>query len=138
MLDHTSGLLLERRNEDLIAQTEYFNNSTLQMNENRIPELPSQVLNFPMNNNTYLGCTLPPLMENMVDVQKCHLNNGEGSECLIQKDEFNDWVVDQTSQQCPNYLYWDDDHQQIQLGDEKIVSSATNMVPVLSSYPTPL
>lgn len=138
---HTSGSLLEGQNGDnYIAQTEYLNDPTLQMNKNLIPELPSQVLNFPTNNGMYLGC-LPPLMENMesiVDGQNCHLNNWEGSECIIQKEsEFNDWVVDQTSQQCPSYLYWDDEHQEIQLGDgEIVVPSATNMVHVLSSYPT--
>ncbi|KAI3823615.1 hypothetical protein L1987_05054 [Smallanthus sonchifolius] len=139
---HTSGSLLEGQNEDCLAQTEYFNDSILQMNKNQIPELPSHALNFATNDGMY-SAYLPPLMENlesMVEGQNCHLNNGEGRECLIQKHhEFNEWVVDQTSQQCPSYLFWDDEHQQIQLGDEEIVvPSASNMGPILSSYPTSL
>ncbi|KAD5508355.1 hypothetical protein R6Q59_031085 [Mikania micrantha] len=129
----TSGSLLQGQNGDFTAQTEYFNE---QMNMNyKIPELPSQVLNFATNNGMF-GGYLPPLMENLdsvVEGQNGHLNNDEGRESLIQKQhEFNEWVV---SQQYPSFLFWDDEHQ-VQLGEEEIlVPSASNMVPVLS-YPT--
>ncbi|KAK1436263.1 hypothetical protein QVD17_02042 [Tagetes erecta] len=143
MLD-TSGSVLEGQNGDCIAQTEYFNDSMWQMNKNQIPELPSQVLNFSTNNGIYSGY-LPPLMENLegiVEGQSCHLNNEEGrDECLIQKQHvFNEWAVDQTaSQQCPNYLFWDDEQQQVQVvGEEMVGASSSNMGPMLSSYPTAL
>ncbi|KAL7594796.1 hypothetical protein Lser_V15G27606 [Lactuca serriola] len=141
MLD-TSGSVLEGHNGDCITQTEYFNDSMWQMNKNQIPELPSQVLNFATNNSIYSGY-LPPLMENldgMVQGQNCDLNNGEGRECLIQKQhDFNEWVEDQTNQQCPSYLFWDDEHQEVQLGGEEIVvHSASNIGPTLSTYPTSL
>ncbi|KVH90123.1 hypothetical protein Ccrd_007869 [Cynara cardunculus var. scolymus] len=142
MLD-TSGSVLEGQNGDCITQTEFFNDSMWQIHKNQIPELSSQVLNFTTNNNGMYSSYLPPLMENlesMVEGQNCHLTNGEGRECLIQKQhEFNGWVVDQTSQQCPSYLFWDDEHQEVQLGGEEIgVPSASNMGPILSSYPTSL
>lgn len=141
MLD-TSGSVLEGQNGDCIAQTEYFNDSMWQINKNQIPELPSQVLNFTTNNGMY-SSYLPPLMENlegMVEGQNCHLNNEEGRECLIQKQHvFNEWGVDQTSQQCPNYLFWDDEQQQVQVvGEEMVGPSSSNMGHMLSSYPTAL
>lgn len=138
----TSGSVLEGQNGNSLAQTDYFNDSMWQINKNQILELPSQVLNFATNNGMYSGY-LPPLMENLesiVEEQNCDLNTGEGRECLIQKQhEFNDWVVDQTSQHCPNYLFWDDEHQEVQLGGEEMsVPSSSNMGPILSSYPTSL
>ncbi|XP_071700325.1 transcription factor MYB32 [Rutidosis leptorrhynchoides] len=142
LIDHTSGSVLEGQNEDCIAQNDYYLDTIWQLNKNQIPELPTQVLNFTTNNGMYNY--VPPLMENlesMVDGQNCHLNNGDGKECLIQKQhEFNEWVVDHTSQQCPNYLFWDDENQQVQLGvEEMVVPSPSNMGPnILSSYPTPL
>ncbi|XP_076882691.1 uncharacterized protein LOC143531232 isoform X2 [Bidens hawaiensis] len=141
MLD-TSGTVLEGQNADCIPQTEYFNDSMWQMNKNQISELPSQVLNFTTNNGMYSNY-LPPLMENLesiVEGQNCHLNNGEGRECLDQKQHvFNEWTVDQASQQCPNYLFWDDEQQEVQLvGEEMVAPSSSNMGPMLSSYPTTL
>ncbi|KAL4592526.1 hypothetical protein LXL04_005524 [Taraxacum kok-saghyz] len=138
MLD-TSGSVLEGHNGDFISHTEYFNDSMWPMSKHQIPELPS--LNF-TTNNMYSGY-LPPLMENlegMVHGQNGELNNGEGRECVIQKQhEFNEWVEDQTSQQCPSYLFWDDEHQEVQLGGEEIVvHSASTMGPTSSSYPTSL
>ncbi|KAM0010236.1 putative transcription factor MYB-HB-like family [Helianthus debilis subsp. tardiflorus] len=127
---HTSGSVVEAQNGDCIAQAEYFNDSMLQISKNHIPELPSQVLNFATNNGIYTGY-LPPLMENLEGIaegQNCHFTNG-----------FNEWVVDQTNQQCPSYLFWDDEHQQVQLGGEDIVvPCASNMGPILPSYPTSL
>ncbi|MFS8003401.1 hypothetical protein Hanom_Chr13g01213581 [Helianthus anomalus] len=141
MLD-TSGLVLEGQNGDSIAQTEYFNDSMWQMNKNQISELPSSLLNFTTNNVMY-SSYLPPLIENlesMVEGQNGHLNNGEGRECLDQKQPvFNEWTVNQTSQQCPNYLFWDDEQQEVQLvGEEMVAPSSSNMGPILSSYPTTL
>lgn len=140
MLD-TSGSVLQGQNEDCNVQTEYYNDAIWQLNKNQIPELPSQVLNFTTNNGLYTSY-LPPLMENfenMVEGQNCHLNNGDGRECIQKQHEFNDWVVDQTSQQCPNYLFWGDEHQEVQLGgEEMVVPSASNMGPILSFYPTSL
>nr|GEV04509.1 myb protein [Tanacetum cinerariifolium] len=140
MLD-TSGSILEGQNGNCVAETQYFNDSMWQTNKIQIPELPSQVLNF-ATNSMYSGY-LPPLMENMesmVEEQNCHLNNVDGRECLIQKQhEVNEWVVDQTSQQCPSYLFWDDENQEVQLGGEEIVvPSSSNMGHILSSYPTSL
>nr|XP_043622714.1 myb-related protein 308 [Erigeron canadensis] len=152
MLD-TSGSVLEGQNGDcIIAQTEYFNDTMWQhMNKNQIPELPSQMMNFATNNNAMYSAYLPPLMDNLESVmegQSCQIQiNGEGSrECLIQKQhEFNEWVVDQTnSQQCPNYLFWDDEHQEVQLNNNNngevmvVPSSSSNMGPILSAYPTSL
>ncbi|KAK9079623.1 hypothetical protein SSX86_001296 [Deinandra increscens subsp. villosa] len=143
---NTSGSMLEGQNGDCIAQTEYFNDSMWPMNKNQITELPSPVLNFPTNNGIgmYSGY-LPPLMENlegMVEGQNCHLNNGEGRECLIQKQHVfnNDWAVDQSSQQCPNYLFWDEEQHEVQLvGEEMGAPSSSTMGPmILSSYPTTL
>ncbi|GJV66488.1 Myb protein [Tanacetum coccineum] len=140
MLD-TSGSILEGQNGNCVAQTQYFNDSMWQTNKIQIPELPSEVLNF-ATNSMYSGY-LPPLMENMesmVEEQNCHLNNVDGRECLIQKQhEVNEWAVDQTSQQCPSYLFWDDENQEVQLGGEEIVvPSSSNMGHILSSYPTSL
>ncbi|KAL8216721.1 hypothetical protein R6Q57_023558 [Mikania cordata] len=140
MLD-TSGSVLEEQNGDCIAQTEYFNDSMWQMNKNQLSELPSQMLNYTTNNGMNSGY-LPPLMENLesiIEGQNCHWNNGEGRECLIQKQHvFNEWVVDQTSQQCPNYLFWDDEQQEVQLGEEMVTPSSSTMGSILSSYPTTL
>lgn len=140
MLD-TSGSILEGQNGNCVAQTQYFNDSMWQTNKIQIPELSSQVLNF-ATSGMYSGY-LPPLMENMesmVEEQNCHLNNVEGRECLIQKQhEVNEWVVDQTNQQCSSYLFWDDENQEVQLGGEEIVvPSSSNMGHILSSYPTSL
>ncbi|KAI3687576.1 hypothetical protein L1987_81276 [Smallanthus sonchifolius] len=140
MLD-TSGSVLEGQNGDSIAQTEYFNDSMWQMNKNQLSEFPSQVLNFTTNNGMYSGY-LPPLMENlecMIEGQNCHLNNVEGRECLIQTQHvFNEWAIDQTSQQYPNYLFWDDEQQVQLVGEEMVATSSSNMGPILSSYPTQL
>ena len=41
--------------------------------------------------------------------------------------------------QCPSFLFWDDENQEVQLGGEEIVvPSSSNMGHILSSYPTSL
>ncbi|KAI7726178.1 hypothetical protein M8C21_009628 [Ambrosia artemisiifolia] len=132
----TSGSVLDGQNGDCIAQTEYFNDLMWQMNKNHISELPSQMLSFTTNNGMYSGY-LPPLMENlesMVERQNFHLNNAERRECLDQKQlVFNEWAVNQTSQQCPNYLFWYDEQQEVQLVGEEMVAPSSNMGPILPS-----
>lgn len=88
---------------------------------------------------------LPPLIENVenmvvpLGVQSCGMDEGGevALECL-QRQELNEWVVD--SQQCSNFLFWDNVDGQV-LGGEDIAphqASSNAGADHLSSFPSSL
>ncbi|XVF52967.1 hypothetical protein PTKIN_Ptkin05aG0060400 [Pterospermum kingtungense] len=83
---------------------------------------------------------LPPLVENMenmvpIEVQSCSMDEEAGEmtlECLQrQQQELNEWVE---SQQCSNFLFWD--NIEGQLGGEPLPPTSSNMGTTLSSFPS--
>ncbi|KAL4339404.1 hypothetical protein GQ457_08G028270 [Hibiscus cannabinus] len=100
---------------------------------------PSTSFTVGMDSNNYL----PPLVENMENmamavVQSCSMEEeGEMTlECLHlqrQQQELNEWVE---SQQCSNFLFWD--NIQGQLSGEALPPTSSNMGATLSSFPTSL
>ncbi|XP_011022623.1 PREDICTED: transcription factor MYB46-like isoform X1 [Populus euphratica] len=84
---------------------------------------------------------LPPLIDNMenmvpIEMQSCSMNDeGEISLECLQRQELNiEWVE---SQQCSNFLFWD--NVEGPLGGEEIVPTSSSMgAATLSSFPSSL
>ncbi|XVE57949.1 hypothetical protein DITRI_Ditri04bG0130500 [Diplodiscus trichospermus] len=104
-----------------------------------------QVQVFPLSTSFTTGMDtnnyLPPLVENMenmvpIEVQSCSMDE-EGEITLAclqrQQQELNEWVE---SQQCSNFLFWD--NIEGQLGEEAIAPTSSSMGTTLSSFPSSL
>ncbi|KAJ6347396.1 hypothetical protein OIU76_003970 [Salix suchowensis] len=84
---------------------------------------------------------LPPLIDNMenmvpIEMQSCSMNDeGEMSLECLQRQELNiEWVE---SQQCSNFLFWD--NVDGPLGGEEIAPNSSSMgAATLSSFPSSL
>ncbi|KAJ6946204.1 MYB transcriptional factor [Populus alba x Populus x berolinensis] len=82
---------------------------------------------------------LPPLIDNMmpIEMQSCSMNEeGEMSLECLQRQELNiEWVE---SQQCSNFLFWDNVEESV-LGGEEIAPNSSSMgAATLSSFPSSL
>ncbi|KAF2313360.1 hypothetical protein GH714_010561 [Hevea brasiliensis] len=83
---------------------------------------------------------LPPLIENMenmlpMEMQSCSMDEeGEIPLGCLQRQELNEWVE---SQQCPNFLFWD--NVDGPLGGEEIAPVSSSMeATIFSSFPSSL
>ncbi|KAH7526075.1 hypothetical protein JRO89_XSUnG0066400 [Xanthoceras sorbifolium] len=104
----------------------------------QVQAMPSSTTAFTtvgMDTNTYL----PPLIENIENlipidqVQSCSIDDeGEMAlECLQRQQELNEWVE---SQNCSNYLFWD--NVEGPLGGEELAPPSSNTMS--SSFPSSL
>ncbi|KDP25388.1 hypothetical protein JCGZ_20544 [Jatropha curcas] len=82
---------------------------------------------------------LPPLVDNMesmvpIEMQSCSMEDeGEIALGCLQRQELNEWVE---SQQCSNFLFWDNVEGSI--GGEEIAPTSSSMGATLSSFPSSL
>ena len=82
---------------------------------------------------------LPPLIDNMmpIEMQSCSMNEeGEISLECLQRQELNiEWVE---SQQCSNFLFWDNVEESVLSGEEIAPNSSSMGAATLSSFPSSL
>ncbi|XVE64785.1 hypothetical protein DITRI_Ditri07aG0129600 [Diplodiscus trichospermus] len=121
---------------ELFHEPDNLNTETWNLNQHQVQAFsPSTSFTVGMDTN---NC-LPPLVENMenmvpIEVQSCSMDEeGEMTlECLQrQQQELNEWVE---SQQCSNFLFWD--NIEGQLGGDAIPPTSSNMGTTLSSFPS--
>ncbi|GMI95499.1 myb domain protein 103 [Hibiscus trionum] len=101
--------------------------SSWNLNQHQVQAFPpSTSFTVGVDSNNYL----PPLVENMETMEE----EGEmGLECLQrQQQELNEWIQLE-SQQCSNFLLWDNIS-----GETTFPPSSSNMGTTLSSFPTSL
>uniref|UniRef100_A0A5B7CCQ1 Putative transcription factor MYB86 n=1 Tax=Davidia involucrata TaxID=16924 RepID=A0A5B7CCQ1_DAVIN len=126
VLDGTNGDHGNRRTTELFHEPA---SGTWHLNQQQVVQtlLPPPAISFTtgMDSNYF-----PPLIENMVsmEVQSCSIN--EEREMAL-----NEWVE---SQQCPSFLFWDQDEGGPLAGEEIAPTSSSNLGVVLSSYPSSL
>ncbi|XP_068306169.1 myb-related protein 308-like [Pyrus communis] len=151
--------------QDMIVTTGLNSSEPWNLNQHQVQAFPPPVtMSFnttssSTNNITMNTNYLPPLIENMDNMvpnvdhhhhhhhhQSCNNIDEEGNhdqialECLMQRQELNEWVVSQ--QQCSSFLFWDsvvDDQATVLAGQDHGIAHPTSSNAVqLSSFPPSL
>lgn len=150
--------------QDMIITTGLSSSEPWNLSQHQVQAFPPQAMSFSATSAASATLDtnyLPPLIENMDNMvsnfdhqilhhhhQSCNNigDDHEGDhqialECLMQRQELNEWVVSQ--QQCSNFLFWDsvvDDQGTVLVGEAhniaQAASSNTGATTVLSSFPS--
>lgn len=132
---------------DSSVRGELFHDSAETWNSNQNHQVQALAPQASFNINGVDANYLPPLIENMenmhvpIEMQSCSMNDeGEISlECLQRQElNINEWVE---SQQCPNFLFWENVEGPDHLGGEEIAPTSSSMgaaITTLSSFPSSL
>ncbi|KAA8520864.1 hypothetical protein F0562_011537 [Nyssa sinensis] len=120
------------RTSGLFQESAGLSSETWHLNHQQIQALPPPASFTTGMDSNYLPV---PLIGNTVpmEAQSCINEEGEMAMECLQKQALTDWVE---SQQCPGFLFWDQDEGP--LGGEEIGPTSSNLGAMLSSYPSSL